>query len=68
MDRKSTERILNIQERIQSDSVLMEEYNTHHARFLQMQNELTKSQQEILMNYLGICIEIHLKMLEEATK
>ena len=68
MDRKSTERILNIQERIQSDSELMGEYNVHHARFLQMQNELTESQQEILMNYLGICIEIHLKMLEEATK
>ena len=68
MDRKSTERILNIQERIQSDSELMGEYNVHHARFLQMQNELTESQQEILMNYLGICIEIHLRMLEEAIK
>ena len=68
MDRKCAERIQNIQERIQSDSDLMGEYNTHHARFLQMQDELSESQREILMDYLGVCIEIHLRMLEEATK
>ena len=68
MDRKCTERILDIQEWIQSDSDLMGEYREHHARFLGMLDELTEVQQEILMNYLGICIEMHLKMLEEVAK
>lgn len=68
MNRNSTVRIMDIQERIQSDADLMGEYNIHHAKFLAVLDELTESQQDILMDYLGICIEIHLKMLEEATK
>ena len=68
MNRNSAERIMDIQERIQSDSDLMEEYKVHHAKFLGMLDELNESQHNILVNYLGICIEIHLKMLEEATK
>ena len=68
MNRNSAQRVLDIQERIQSDADLMGEYNIHHAKLLAVLDELTESQQDILMDYLGICIEIHLKMLEEATK
>ena len=42
--------------------------NSYISSIQQMLDELTEVQQEILMNYLGICIEIHLKMLEEVAK
>ena len=68
MDREVAERIVTIQEIIQSNFALMEEYREYHAEFLKMLPELNEKQQNILMDYLGICIEIHLRMLEEATK
>ena len=68
MDREVAERIVAIQEIIQSNFALMEEYREYHAEFLKMLPELNEKQQNILMDYLGICIEIHLRMLEEATK
>ena len=68
MDREVASRIVTIQEIVQSDLALMEEYREYHAEFLKMLPELNEKQQNILMDYLGICIEIHLRMLEEATK
>ena len=68
MDREVAERIVAIQEIIHSNFALMEEYREYQAEFLKMLPELNEKQQNILMDYLGICIEIHLRMLEEATK
>ena len=68
MDRETAKRIVDLQEKIQSDTLLMDEYRELHARFIQMQAEINENQRNILMDYLGICIEIHLKMLEEAIK
>ena len=68
MDREVAERIVTIQEIIQSDGALMEEYQAYHAKFMKMLPELTEMQLDILTNYLGICNEIHLRMLVEATK
>ena len=68
MDREVASRIVTIQEIVQSDLALMDEYKEHHAKFLKILPELNEKQQNILMDYLGICIEIHLRMLEEATK
>ena len=66
MNRNSAERIMELQEQIQSDFALMGEYKRHHAKFLEMLHSLSQDQQDILTNYLGVCIEIHLRMLEEA--
>ena len=68
MDRETAKRIVDLQEKIQSDTLLMDEYRELHARFIQLQTEINENQRNILMDYLGICIEIHLKMLEEAIK
>ena len=68
MDHETAKRIVDLQEKIQSDTLLMDEYRELHARFIQMQAEINENQRNILMDYLGICIEIHLKMLEEAIK
>ena len=68
MDREAASRIVTIQEIVQSDLALMDEYKEHHAKFLKILPELNEIHQEILMNYMGICNEIHLRMLEEATK
>ena len=68
MDRKVVECILDIQDKIHSDDVLMSEYKAAHAAFLEMLAQLTEVQQTILLDYLGVCVEIHLRMLEESLK
>ena len=66
MDRKALERILDVQEMIQSDDVLMGEYESVQAAFLEMLPQLTEAQRDTLLDYLGVCVEIHLRMLEKA--
>ena len=66
MDRNALERILDVQEMIQSDDVLMGEYESVQAAFLEMLPQLTEAQRDTLLDYLGVCVEIHLRMLEKA--
>ena len=63
MNRSVAKRILDIQEMIRSDFALMEEYAGCQSAFLNLIPELTEKQQNILWDYLGVCTEIHLRML-----
>ena len=66
MERLTAQRILDIQEKICADQVLMVEYRTAQTAFLEMLPHLPQAQQDIIMNYLGVCVELHLRMLENA--
>ena len=66
MKRLTVQRILDIQEAICADQVLMTEYRTAQAAFLEMLLRLPPSHQDTIMDYLGACIELHLRMLENA--
>ena len=68
MDQKVVDRILDIQEAVQCDVTLMKEYQEYHAQFLAMLDELEPAHQNTLMNYLGVCIEIYMRMMEAAIK
>lgn len=63
MDREAVNQILDIQEMLRSDPGLMAEHDTAQRAFLAMLPELTEKQQNILWGYLGVCVEIHLRML-----
>lgn len=54
--------------KIHSDDILMSEYRAAHAAFLEILPQLTEVQQGVLLDYLGVCVEIHLRMLEGAIK
>ena len=42
MDHETAKRIVDLQEKIQSDTLLMDEYRKIHARFIQMQTEINE--------------------------
>lgn len=58
--------ILDVQEQIRADQMLLSEYETAQKAFLAMLTQLTDAQRDILLDYLGVCVEIHLRMLEIA--
>ena len=66
LNQETAKRILEAQERIRMDSVLAGEYQAAHGAFLEMLPQLTQAHQEILLDYLGVCVEMHLRMLEKA--
>ena len=68
MNQDAVKQILDIQEQIRTDTVLMGEYEAAQTEFLKLLSELAENQQNILLDYLGVCIEIHLRMLEESNK
>ena len=68
MRQTTAKRILDIQEMLRADTTLMDEYRERHTEFLAMLLKLNEDQKSVLMDYLGVCIEIHLRMLEEAIK
>ena len=62
MTRETAMKILDAQEKL--DKELMNEYRERHDLFLQLLYRLQEKEQNILMDYLGVCLEIHLKLLE----
>lgn len=63
---KTTENLIKAQERVRTDPVYLElsqEYNRHNAAFLSVLKELNPGQRQIIEDYLGICVELHTKML-----
>ena len=66
MNQETAKRILEAQEQIRLDTVLTGEYRAAHGAFLEMLPQLTRLQQAVLMDYLGVCVEMHLRMLEKA--
>ena len=63
MDQSVVKRILDIQDMIRSAAGLMAEHDAAQRAFLAMLPELTESQRNIIWDYLGVCLEIHLRML-----
>lgn len=68
MNQDTANRILDIQEQIREDVLLMREYEDAQAAFLELVSELSGEQRNVLLDYLGVCVEIHLRMLEESLK
>ena len=66
MKQLTAKRILDIQECILTDNTRVEEYKVTQTAFLTMLPELTEVQRDILLDYLGVCVELHLQMLEKA--
>ena len=66
MNQLIAKRILDVQERIFAGNPLGEEYRATQTAFLAMLPELTEAQREILLDYLGVCVELHLEMLGKA--
>ena len=62
-------RIIALQEMLLQDErycQLHEEYMQCNSRFAQLLQELTKNQRAAAEDYLGVCAEMHLRMLEVA--
>ena len=66
MDRMTARGILDTQEKVCADEFLATEYRTAQAAFLKMLPHLPQDQQDTIMDYLGVCVELHLRMLENA--
>ena len=63
MEQFVVNRILDIQETLRSDPGLMAEHEAAQRAFLTTLPELTEKHRDILWDYLGVCVEIHLRML-----
>ena len=62
MTPETVKRILDAQENL--DPELLREYAKHQQLFLELLHRMPEREQHILIDYLGICLEIHLKLLE----
>ena len=63
----SIEKILSIQEALLQDVQYQQvtaEHTVLNARFLETVNALEKQQQDAIFDYLGLILQMHLKMLE----
>ncbi|MBQ9147940.1 MAG: hypothetical protein IJX69_00025 [Oscillospiraceae bacterium] len=64
MNQEVARKILQIQETVRSDLDLMAEHQSKQEAFLALLSDLSQDQQDVLLDYLGVGIEIHLRMLE----
>lgn len=64
MNQITVNRILDVQELVRTDQPLMADYESRQLAFLEILPELTEKQKNILLDYLGVCVEVHLRMLE----
>ena len=55
-------KIMDAQEKL--DHLLISEYTQRHEACLKLLQILPQEQRDIFMDYFGICIEIHLKLME----
>lgn len=69
MKTETLHKILDVQDALLLDQRYREryeEYTIYSQRFVRLQNELTPEQNKVLGDYLGVCAEMHLRMLELA--
>ena len=65
MTKETVKKILDAYENL--DIELMKEYSEKHDLFLELLSELQERERNIVMDYFGVCIEVHLKLLESIT-
>ena len=65
MTKETVKKILDAYENL--DIELMKEYSEKHDLFLELLSELQERERNIVMDYFGVCIEVHLKLLEFIT-
>jgi len=66
---QTTEKMIEVQERLLTDPNYLErnrEYLECNAAFVRVLGELTPEQRRIVEDYLGICVELHTRMLQIA--
>ena len=69
MRKELSKKILQLQEAAMEDETyrqLMDEHGVRNERFLQVVQSLSEEQQTAIFDYLGVLIEMHLRMLEQA--
>lgn len=67
MKRKAVEKILSIQEQAVKDEdykTLLAEYALRDAQMQELYKILPKDQRMVIAEYLGVCISMHLRLLE----
>lgn len=62
MNQETVRNILDAQEQLASG--LLGEYYVRQKEFLQILDNISKDKRDVILDYLGICVEIHLKLLE----
>lgn len=66
MCREAIDKYLELQEKIGADKEydnLIQEYRAKNAEFLAVLEDLDPQQRQMIEDYLGICVELHTKML-----
>ena len=69
MSREASRKLLQLQEAAMEDETyrqLMDEHGARNERFLEVVQSLSEEQQTAINDYLGVLIEMHLRMLEQA--
>ena len=69
MRKELSKKILQLQEAAMEDETyrqLMDEHGARNERFLEVVQSLSEEQQTAIYDYLGVLIEMHLRMLEQA--
>jgi hypothetical protein len=69
MKNPAVDKMLEIEEFMRTDENyqhLMAEYETLNTRFLSLLEELEEVQQDIIYDYLGVLIQMHMEMLLKA--
>lgn len=63
---ESIDKYLEIQEELMADKEyirLLREYRAKNAEFLAVMEELDPQQRQVMEDYVGVCVELHTKML-----
>lgn len=71
MDRETVMKILDIQQAAREDPAyqeLLAEYEPIHQRFLETLRTMDPAVREVLMDYLGVTVAMHLRLLEMAVE
>lgn len=71
MDIEIAKRIMDIQDQALEDEQfcgLLDEYAISCPRFLDMLRTLTQEQQDVFLDFLGVSVQMHLRLLELALK
>ena len=69
MRKELSKKILQLQEAAMEDETyrqLMDEHGARNERLLEVVQSLSEEQQTAIYDYLGVLIEMHLLMLEQA--
>ena len=69
MDKEITEKLLQIQDKLLTDiqyQALYKEYKALDTAFKQLVFQMDDDTQSVIWDYLGICVQMHLKMVESA--